>query len=261
MTPNELLKTEGLSVVFGGLTALSGVSISLYEGEVLSIIGPNGAGKTTLFNTITGAYRPTSGRVTFRGGDITGLPPHRMARLGVARTFQNLKPFAEMSVTENVLIGREVHTRSGFAAAALRTTSFKREEQANLEKARDLVKFVGLEKRAGNLARNLTYGEQKLLEIARALALEPKVLLLDEPVAGMNPTETSFVMELVRRIRDLGITVVLIEHDMRMVMEISERICVLDHGELIAEGNPAEIRGNRRVIEAYLGGGKIAHAR
>lgn len=259
MTPRDLLKTEGLSVEFGGVRALAGVDITVHEGEILAVIGPNGAGKTTFFNAITGAYRPSSGRVFLDGRDITGKKSHEIARLGLARSFQNLKPFAEMTVTENILIGRECHLRSTLLDAVLRTPRFKADEAANYLKVRELVAFVGLDKRRNTLARNLTYGEQKMLEIARALALEPRILLLDEPVAGMNATETGFVMDLVHKVQSQGITVVLIEHDMRMVMGISERIYVLDHGELIACGDPGAIRSNSRVIEAYLGGGKLAH--
>jgi len=260
MAMNDILTTDRLSVEFGGLTALSGISVRVGEGEILSLIGPNGAGKTTFFNAITGTCRPSSGDVYLQGERITGLPSHRIARLGVARSFQNLKPFAEMSVMENILVGREIHFRSGLFSAVMRNGDFRNDEMRHLRKARDLLAFVGLEKRRTTLARDLTYGEQKMLEIARALALEPHILLLDEPVAGMNPTETGFVMDLVRRIKVQGVTVLIIEHDMKMVMGISERIYVLDHGELIAEGTPLKVRSNPRVVEAYLGGGKRAQA-
>ncbi len=255
-----MLETIDLSVEFGGVRALAGVAIRVGIGEILSIIGPNGAGKTTLFNAITGSSPPGRGKVLLQGEEITGRKPHEVARLGVARSFQNLRPFAEMSVAENVLIGREIHLRSGLIGAVFRSAAFKADEKRQRRRVYEFLDFVGLAPKRHSLARSLTYGELKMLEIARALATEPKLLLLDEPVAGMNPTETGFVMELVRKIKEQGITVVLIEHDMRMVMGISERIYVLDHGELIAEGTPQEIRENPTVIEAYLGGGKHAQA-
>ena len=249
----SILATDNLTVSFGGVQALGGVSIVVREGEILSVIGPNGAGKTSFFNTITGTYLPSAGRVFFRDREITGRKPHEIARLGIARSFQNLKPFAEITVLENVLIGLERRFSYGLTAAILRTGRFRAEEEERRDTAEELLKFVGLAPRSRSLARNLTYGEQKMLEIARALALDPAILLLDEPVAGMNPTETGFVMGLVRKVRERGVTVVLIEHDMKMVMEVSDRICVLDRGELIAEGKPHEIRRAPRVIEAYLG--------
>lgn len=255
-----ILRTEDISVTFGGVTALAGVSINVLQGEIVSVIGPNGAGKTTLFNAITGMYTPGTGRVLLDNRDITGQPPHRIAVLGITRSFQNLKPFAEMTVLENVLMGREIHLKSGLWAAICRTAAWRDDESRNLRKARELVNFVGLEKKLDVPARNLTYGERKMLEIARALATEPRLLLLDEPVAGMNSNETGFVMELARKTRDTGVTVVIIEHDMKMVMGVSDRIYVLDHGELIAEGSPVEVRNNPRVIEAYLGGMKYAQA-
>jgi branched-chain amino acid transport system ATP-binding protein len=255
---SDILATEELSVEFGGLKALSRVSIRVGEGEILAVIGPNGAGKSTFFNAVTGTCKPSGGGVYLQGERITGLPPHEIARRGVARSFQNLKPFAEMTVTENVLVGREMHFRTGLLSAVVRGGRFREEERCHRERARELVEFVGLAKRRNTLARDLTYGEQKMLEIARALALEPRLLLLDEPVAGMNPTETGFVMDLVRKVQAQGVTVLLIEHDMRMVMGISERIYVLDHGELIACGTPDEVRNDPQVIAAYLGGGKNA---
>jgi branched-chain amino acid transport system ATP-binding protein len=258
MPQSDILTTEELSVEFGGLKALSRVSIRVGEGEILAVIGPNGAGKSTFFNAVTGTCKPSGGGVYLQGERITGLSPHEIARRGVARSFQNLKPFAEMTVTENVLVGREMHFRTGLLSAIVRGGRFREDEQRHRARARELVEFVGLTRRRNTLARDLTYGEQKMLEIARALALEPRLILLDEPVAGMNPTETGFVMELVRKVQTQGITVLLIEHDMRMVMGISERIYVLDHGELIACGTPDEVRNDPQVIAAYLGGGKNA---
>jgi branched-chain amino acid transport system ATP-binding protein len=254
----DMLTTEEVTVTFGGVTALSGVSVTVREGEILSVIGPNGAGKTTFFNAVTGTVPLASGRVFLAGEEITGRRSHEVARRGLARSFQNLKPFAEMTLLENVLVGREIHLEQGMLDAIMRSRAFREDEARQRIRALDLLTIVGLERRRESLARNLTYGERKMLEIARALALEPRILLLDEPVAGMNPTETEFVMELVRKIRGQGVTVVMIEHDMKMVMGISDRIYVLDHGELIATGTPAEVRGNERVIAAYLGGGKHA---
>ena len=259
-TEFDLLKTERLGVRFGGLKALNDVSIAVREGEILSVIGPNGAGKTTFFNATTGTCEPSGGDVFLYGDRITGLKSHDMARRGVARSFQNLKPFAEMSVLENVLVGREMHFRSGLLSAVLRSGRYREEEQQAVRKAHELVDFVGLDRRRHTLARDLTYGEQKMLEIARALALEPRLLLLDEPVAGMNPTETGVVMDLVRRLKGQGLTVLIIEHDMKMVMGVSDRIYVLVYGEVIAEGTPEAVRNNPLVIEAYLGGAKRAQA-
>lgn len=254
-----LLETIGIVKSFGGLTAINRVDFRLEAGRIVSIIGPNGAGKTTFFNTLTGIYQPDQGQILFDGRSLVKLRPDQIAARGVARTFQNIRLFGEMSVIENILIGMHVHLRQSPLQTLLRLPAFKREEREAEHQALELMHYVGLAGVGNELAKNLPYGGQRLLEIARALAAEPKLLLLDEPAAGMNPQETEEVTRLFRRIRDeKGITILLIEHDMRVVMNISERICVMDYGEKIAEGTPAEIRTNDRVIEAYLGRGAVA---
>jgi branched-chain amino acid transport system ATP-binding protein len=250
---DAILRVHGLTKQFGGLTAVDNVSFDIRRGEIFALIGPNGAGKTTLFNCVTGLFPPTHGDVVFDGRDITGFRPHQAAKLGIARTFQNIRLFDYMSVLDNVLVGQHTRLRSQLWDALLKTPRERREERDARERARELLRFVGLERHAENYARNLPYGQQRRLEIARALATSPAMLLLDEPAAGFTPQEKVELSGLIHRIREQGVTVFLIEHDMRLVMGISERIVVLDHGEKIAEGMPEQVRSNPRVVEAYLG--------
>ena len=248
------LEANNITVQFGGLVAVNDVSFNIPQGGIVSLIGPNGAGKTTFFNVLTGLYKPTSGSVTLNQRLITGKAPHLIAKSGLARTFQNIRLFGLMTAEENVMVAMHSHMRSGILATLIRTPHQRREEREAHERARELLEYVGVGKYASDYARNLPYGDQRRLEVARALALKPSVLLLDEPTAGMNPQESARFVEFVRTLReDQKVSILLIEHDMSVVMKVSERVTVLDQGQKIAEGTPDEIKSNPRVIEAYLG--------
>src|SRR5690348_15098227 len=261
MVDGPLLQTSHLRKEFGGLVANADVDFTVPRNSIVSLIGPNGAGKTTFFNMLTGVYKPTAGQVFFDNEDMTGKPPHAFTQRGIGRTFQNIRLFQNMTALENVLVGMHVRMKGNLFEAILRTPRVRTEETEARARARELLAFCGLVRKDEEIGRNLSYGDQRRLEVARALATQPKLLLLDEPTAGMNPQETAEFTDFVAKLREQrGLAVLLIEHDMRVVMGVSDRVTVLDYGEKIAEGTPGEIQKNERVIEAYLGAAAVSHS-
>ena len=254
------LNVKDITIQFGGLRAVDGVSFHVDQGEIVSMVGPNGAGKTTVFNMLTGVYRITEGEMEFLGQDLSDKTPQQIVELGISRTFQNLRLFPKLRVIENVLVGMHIHTRYNFFQGLLHTPAYRRQEAENAVKAIEILESIGMGQHVNDYAGSLPYGDQRKVEIARAMATDAKLLLLDEPAAGMNPAESDALMRVIRHLKSIGYTVLLIEHDMNVVMNVSDRIYVLDHGKLIADGLPDEIANNQAVIDAYLGGERRKHA-